>query len=191
MKHFVENAPSALSLYALGEGGPLSLCSLALLTRRVDPQCRSERRSSSIPVRRQRILPIRMPFSQARGAQTQMHPSRETGTGSPRPRYCQAQFIPGPSERDFRVFRPRLQRGRRPVLALRFPGFSARIPGFSARIGLHRARPSPSSSGFASRHLPSPSSAPPGPHPHPRHCWKAASFPTEEADWVAFVQAEV
>ena len=33
-------------------------------------------------------------FPSSRAAQTQTHPSRETGTGSPRPGHCQAHFIP-------------------------------------------------------------------------------------------------
>ena len=42
-------------------------------------------------------------FPSSRAARTRTHPSRETGTGSPRPQHCQAQFIPKPDGPNFRV----------------------------------------------------------------------------------------
>lgn len=42
-------------------------------------------------------------FPSSRAAQTQTHPSRETGTGSPRPGHCQAHFIPTADRAKLRV----------------------------------------------------------------------------------------
>ena len=42
-------------------------------------------------------------FPSSRAAQTQTHPSRETGTGSPRPGHCQAHFIPTADPAKLRV----------------------------------------------------------------------------------------
>jgi len=59
-----------------------------------DIQSRSGRRHRPNPHNPARHPAVSNAFPPWWTAQTQMHPSRETGTGSPRLQHCQAQFIP-------------------------------------------------------------------------------------------------